>query len=65
MQLPFLVLSLAAVLASTSALLHERSEKLVARTTKALTWDKYSWMINGERVLVHSGEVSLTFLLNS
>ncbi len=34
-------------------------EAISPRTTPAVTWDQYSWMINGKRILVHSGEVSM------
>lgn len=70
-QLLFSILALSTLLASTSALPPGGSDELVPRSSNApyvtrspkdasITWDKYSWIINGERVLVHSGEVKLS-----
>lgn len=64
------ILSLSSLLVPASALLSGGSDELAARSSNAsyvtrspedasMTWDKYSWILNGERVLVHSGEVKL------
>lgn len=48
------IFALSTLLASTLALPAGYSER---SGNVSVTWDKYSWMLNGERLLVHSGEV--------
>lgn len=73
MQLLSSILALWALLVATSALHSGGRDELISKYSSAssittsrrdvsITWDKYSWIVNGERVMVRSGEVRSNFL---